>query len=344
MDYGTAYRWGAPREALEALLPAMRAALGWLRGPADRDGDGLIEYESSGPHSLRNQGWKDSDNGIQFPDGGLAGGAIAVVEAQAYAYRGRREFASVLRALGHAGEADEVDAEAEALREAIRERYWVPGDPGWYAIALDGDKRRVDAVASNMGHLLWCGVPTDAEARQIARHLLSPELASGWGLRTLSSAMSGYNPISYHVGSVWPHDTAIACEGLRAYGLVEESLALAEQLLAALRMFGLRLPELFGGHARGTDDAPIPYPTACRPQAWAAGVPLQLATMFLHIEPFLDERRIDLSPVLPPSIHALQIEGIAFPTGALGVRVERSGVTQVLSTPDGIAVEILPAG
>ena len=346
IDCGTARRWGASREALETLLPAMRAALGWLRGPGDADGDGLIEYESSGPHSLRNQGWKDSDNAVQFPDGSLAGGAIAVAEAQGYAYRGRRELAGVLRALGHDGEADEVDAEADGLRDLIRERFWIDGPedgPGWFALALDGDKRQVASVASNMGHLLWCGVPTDDEAVQVARHLLSPELASGWGLRTLSTAMGGYNPISYHVGSVWPHDTAIACEGLRRYGLVDEAHALAEQLLDALRMFGLRLPELFGGHARLNGDAPIPYPTACRPQAWAAGVPLQLATLFLHVEPALDERRIDLSPALPPSIRSLRLEGIAFPTGSLGVHVEAGGATQVLAAPDGIAVEILPA-
>ena len=150
------------------------------------------------------------------------------------------------------------------------------GAPRLYALALDGEKARVESIASNMGHLLWCGVPTIEEAEQVAQHLVGDGLASGWGLRTLSAEMAGYNPISYHVGSVWPHDTALACEGLRRYGLDQAAMRLVGDLIDALALFEDRLPELFGGHPRADSDFPVPYPTACRPQAWAAGVPLSL--------------------------------------------------------------------
>ncbi len=344
MAYGEAFRWGAPRSAMEALLPAARAALGWLRGPADLDGDGLIEYFGAGPRSLRNQGWKDSVNGVQFADGTLAEGPIAVVEAQGYAYRGRRELAGVLRAFGEDGEASELEAEAEVLRETIRERFWiagVDGRPGYFAMALDGDKRQVDAVSSNMAHLLWCSVPSPEEATQMVEHLVSPELASGWGLRTLSSAMAGYNPVSYHAGSVWPHDTAIACEGLRRCGFTTEALQLAGALLDALHLFDLRLPELYGGHTRTDNGAPIPYPTACRPQAWAAGVPLSLAMTFLGIVPRLEEGRIAINPALPEAIEVLTVRDIPFPTGRLSVKVEQGGATEILEAPGGLVIEVV---
>jgi len=229
---GEAMRWGAPREVLEALLPPARAALQWLRGPGDPDRDGLIEYASIGPRSLVNQGWKDSENAVQFADGRLATAPIAVVEVQGYAYRARRELAAVLDHLGFHAEAADLAAEAAQLRSVIRHRYWHPGSdgaPGYFAMALDGDKRQVDSITSNMAHLLWCGVPTQSEAEQVAAHLASPAMASGWGLRTLSDQMAGFNPISYHVGSVWPHDTVLACEGLRRYGLDDVAMRLAEQ-------------------------------------------------------------------------------------------------------------------
>jgi glycogen debranching enzyme len=345
--YGTAFRWGASRSAIEELLPAARAALGWMRGPGDPDGDGLLEYRATGGRSLSNQSWKDSENAVQFPDGCLADGPIAMVEVQGYAYRARRELAQVLRHLGEDREAAALDAEAEALRDLIRERYWCAGtdrEPGFFALALDGRKRRVTSVASNMGHLLWCDVPSDQEAAQVARHLAGPELASGWGLRTLSRRMAGFNPISYHVGSVWPHDTALACEGLHRFGLDEPALALASDLMEALALFDHRLPELFGGHDRERGDVPVPYPTACRPQAWAAGVPLQLATMFLGLEPHVPDGRLSLRPVLPESLNALEVRGIPFPGGPLSVRVERDVGTQVLEAPADLVVEFRAAG
>lgn len=343
--YGTAMRWGASTATLAELLPAARAALAWIRGPADADGDGLLEYHPTGTRSLSNQSWKDSVDAVQFADGRLAEGPIAMVEVQGYAYRARREFAAVLRHLGHDADADALDDEATALRALIRERFWCAapdGLPGFFAMALDGEKRRVDGVASNMGHLLWCDVPSDAEAVDVARHLTGPFLASGWGVRTLASDMAGFNPISYHVGSVWPHDTAIACEGLRRYGLDTEALALADDLIAAMTRFDHRLPELFGGHTREPGDTPTPYPTACRPQAWAAGVPLQLATMFLGLEPDVPRGGLRLSPRLPPSLHTLEVRDIAFPAGRLSVRVDRDGEVRILEAPDGMTIEVRP--
>ncbi|MDT7639607.1 MAG: hypothetical protein QOC83_3895 [Pseudonocardiales bacterium] len=339
---GEAMRWGAPREALEALLPAAREALQWLRGPGDPDRDGLIEYAAAGSRSLVNQGWKDSENAVQFADGRLATAPIAVVEVQGYAYRARRELAAVLAHLGFPAEADELAAEAEQLRGLIRDRYWRPGTdgaPGYFAMALDGAKRQVDSITSNMGHLLWCGVPTQCEAEQVAEHLGSPALASGWGLRTLSDQMAGFNPISYHVGSVWPHDTVIACEGLRRYGLDEVAMRLAGDLLDALAIFDDRLPELFGGHRREPGDFPVPYPTACRPQAWAAGVPLAIATMCLGLQPDVPAGTITVNPALPRGLRRIELHGIPLPGGELSLTFGADG-TRALATPEGLRLEL----
>ncbi len=337
---GEALRWGAAREALIELLPAARAALSWLRGPGDPDRDGLIEYAPTGPRSLVNQGWKDSENAVQFADGRLATPPIAIVEVQGYAYRARRELAAVLSHLGHRAEADDLIADAKELRELIRRRYWQPGadgTPGSFALALDHDKRQVDSITSNMAHLLWCDVPSPQEAEQVARQLASPAMSSGWGLRTLSAEMTGYNPISYHLGSVWPHDTLIACEGLRRYGLDDVAMGLVAELLDALAIFDDRLPELFGGHRREPGDFPVPYPTACRPQAWAAGVPLAIVALCLGLQPDVPARTLTLNPVLPKGLHRLEVHGIPFPGGELSVTHD-GDATLVIETPHGLRV------
>jgi glycogen debranching enzyme len=339
---GEALRWGAPREALTTLLPAARAALGWLRGPGDPDGDGLIEYAPTGPRSLANQGWKDSENAVQFADGQLARAPIAVVEVQGYAYRARRELAAVLAHLGHHAEANDLLADAAQLRELIRRQYWRPGAggaPGSFVLALDHDKRHVDSITSNMAHLLWCGVPSQQEAEQIATQLASPAMSSGWGLRTLSEDMAGYNPISYHVGSVWPHDTVIACEGLRRYGLDDQAMRLTSDLLDALAIFDDRLPELFGGHRREPHDFPVPYPTACRPQAWAAGVPLAIVALCLGLQPNVPAGTVSLNPTLPKGLHRIEVHGIPFPNGELSLVQDRNG-TKVIKTPHDLHVTL----
>ena len=340
--YGTALRWGVEPGVLRRLMPAAWRALEWIRGPGDPDGDGFLEYRPAGPRSLSNQSWKDSENAIQHPDGRLAVGPIATVEVQGYAYRARRELAEVLAAMGEDEEAADLVAEAEALRREIRARYWLPGDggrPGFFALALDGAKRPVDSVASNMGHLLWCGVPSDEEAAQVAEHLAGEGLASGWGLRTLSARMAGFNPISYHAGSVWPHDTAIACEGLRRYGLDEAATRLAADVIDAMPFFAGRLPELHGGHDRGPDDVPIPYPNACSPQAWAAAVPPSLVTVLLGLEPDVPRRRLSIDPVLTRNLRSLEVRNVRFPAGELSIDVDDRG-PRLLAVPPGMVIEL----
>ncbi|MBI2684284.1 MAG: amylo-alpha-1,6-glucosidase [Actinobacteria bacterium] len=340
--YGVAWRWGVGRDVIQELLPTARKAIQWLRRHGDPDGDGLIEYRASPGHQLGNQGWKDSENAIQFRDGSLANGPIAVVEAQGYAYRARKELAAIVAWLGFDAEASDLDHEADEVRRRIREAFWRPGGEGdadgYFALALDGDKRPVNAIASNMGHLLWCGVPTNEQAEAVARHLTSPALASGWGVRTLATDMDGYNPLSYHLGSVWPHDTAICVDGLRRYGLQREAALLMGALVAAMAPFDGQMPELFGGHAREDQRVPVPYPSACRPQAWAAGVPLAMVSTMLGIEPFVPGSRVLLNPVLPPSVRRLDVRGLSFPSGRLSVEVDHTSV-RVTEAPDGFSVE-----
>ncbi len=338
---GTAWRWGLDRATLDALLPSARRAAEWLRTWGDPDGDGFLEYAPTGERTLANQGWKDSANAIQHPDGSLAHGAIAVVEAQGYAYRGRRELAAILTWLGHDNEAADLNAEADELRRAICERFWSPGTattPGFFALALDGDKQQVASIASNMGHLLWCGVPTNEQAEQVAEHLAGPALSSGWGLRTLSDDMAGYNPISYHAGSVWPHDTAIAIDGLRRYGLEHAALSLTQDLIDACEIFELMLPELFGGHRRDRRSIPVPYAAACRPQAWAAGVPLCLIPVLLGLEPLIPDGTISLNPILPDAMDLISVRGLPFPSGPLSVAISRED-SRIIALPPGVRIE-----
>lgn len=339
---GMAWRWGASARDLTHLLPAARAALQWIQRQGQSDGDGFLRYHARSKRTLRNQGWKDSENAIQFGDGRLATGPLALVEVQGYQYRARRELAAILRSRGDSASAEQLDYEADLLRAAIRQRFWVAGQgdaPGYFAVALDGDGAQVDSVTSNMGHLLWCGVPSNDEAEQVAAHLAGDALSTGWGLRTLSREMGGFNPISYHVGSVWPHDTAIACDGLRRYGFDDEAMRLADGLLDALYAFEDRLPELYGGHQRHANDVPVPYPSACRPQAWAAGVPLSLVAMALGIEPSIPDGTITLQPILPRGVDSLRVEGIDFPHGRLSVEIG-NGETRLLEVPDGVTIEV----
>jgi glycogen debranching enzyme len=223
---------------------------------------------------------------------------------------------------------------AATLKAAFNERFWLP-ERGWYAFALDGDKNPVDACASNMGHCLWSGIVDADKASSVAEHLVSPEMFTGWGVRTLSSAMGAYDPVSYHNGSVWPHDNAFVVAGLMRYGFVGSAQLVAEALLEAAEHFGGRLPELFCGLDRVEFPEPVPYPTSCSPQAWASAAPVQLVRTLLRFEPDLTQRRLRVSPALPPSFAPLRVEGVS-----LGERRVSIEVTPSTTSVEGLSSEV----
>ena len=296
------WRWGMPDAEVEALLPNLEAALAWMRDFGDADGDGLLEYVDETGHGLANQGWKDSGDSVQWRDGTLAEGPIALCEVQAYAYEAAVHGADLLEAFGRDG--SEWRAWAARLREAFG-AFWIDDGRGGYpAIALDAAKQRVDTVTSNLGHLLGTGILTDAQSAAIAARLVSPELNSGFGLRTMSTDSAGYWPLSYHGGSVWTHDTAIAISGLARDGHRNEARELIEGLLAAASAFDYRLPELHSGDSSAELSRPVPYPAACRPQAWSAAsavsvlgsiLGLDVADGSLVIDPDPSFGRVDVS-------------------------------------------------
>jgi hypothetical protein len=270
-----AWRAGGAEAETRELLPQLRAALAWMRAAAGDDG--FLRYIDESGRGLSNQGWKDSDDSIQWHDGRLAEGPIALCEVQGYAYAAALAGAELLDGLSEPG-ADEWRSWAAALRERFHTAFWVSSPDGDYpAIALDAHGERVDSVASNMGHLLGTGILSPEQARLVAGRLLSPELNSGFGLRTMSTADAGYWPLSYHGGSVWAHDTAIAVLGLVREGFPDEARALAEGLIEAAVGFGFRMPELHGGDPRRGAESPVPYPAACRPQAWSAAAAVAIA-------------------------------------------------------------------
>lgn len=303
-------RWTGITEHIIGLMPAVDRAIEWIESLGDRDGDGFVEYLRSHPSGLENQGWKDSWDGIRHDDGSVAVAPIALCEVQGYVYAAYRSRAWLARALGEASAvADDFDERADAIQRRFDETFWLD-DVGWYAIGLDESKRPIRSLTSNIGHLLWCGIVPEARASAVAAHLMSPAMFSGWGLRTLASNSPGYNPLSYHCGSVWPHDSAIAVAGLSRYGFDDEAQALADALIEAAIASDGRLPELFGGFARDDIPSPVPYPTSCSPQAWASAAPLLLVRSLLGLEPDVPSGRLTIRPHIGPSVGLLRLTGI----------------------------------
>ncbi len=297
-----AWKWGLPDDEVRALLPHLEAALGWMRDDGDADGDGLLEYIDRSGHGLANQGWKDSGDSVQWRDGSLAEGPIALCEVQAYAYEAAKGGAALLEAFGRPG-ADEWRAWAARLRSAFNDKFWITdpercGDLGPYpAIALDAQKRPVDTVTSNLGHLLGTGLLDAEQSALVAARLGSPELDSGYGLRTMSTDSTGYWPLSYHGGSVWTHDTAIAVLGLARDGHDQIASSLARGLLRAAEGFDYRLPELHSGDPADEVTRPVPYPAACRPQAWSAASSVAVLTAALGLAPDAAAGTVASSPL-----------------------------------------------
>jgi glycogen debranching enzyme len=334
MLVGQLLRFGTPREALLNLMPAVEDAIAWCRRFGDRDGDGFVEYETRPEAFLWNQGWKDSFDGVTFADGTLADGPIALCEVQGYVYAAYLAAAELRERLGR-GDPAELRALAAALRRQFHDAFWMPAE-GTYAIALDGEKRQVDSVSSNPGHLLWSGILDPDQASSVACRLLRPDCFTGFGIRTLSSEMLAFNPLSYHNGTVWPHDNGLAIAGMLRYGLVREAQLVTEGLLGSAPFFTYRLPELFGGFSAAEYAFPVPYLTACSPQAWAAGTPLLLLRAFLGLEPNVPEGVVYVNPQLPGDL-SLEIRGVPIGGGRLSVRAVGADAF-VTEVPPGVEV------
>jgi glycogen debranching enzyme len=276
MVLASVYRVTGDLAFVRSLKENASRALEWLDTYGDRNGNGYLEYDPGGGRGLANHGWKDSFDSVQFRDGTLACPPVALCEVQGYAYAARTGMAEVFEALGDMRRASALRASATRLRERFERDFWLP-ERSYYALALDAEKRLVDAITSNPGHLLWSGMIDRHRARLVAQRLVSPELFSGWGVRTMASTERGYNPISYHNGSVWPHDTSLIVAGLARYGFVEEAARLTDGLLSSLDgSADYRLPEVFAGYGRDETPFPVAHPMASRPQAWAAGSTLLL--------------------------------------------------------------------
>ena len=333
MLLGELRRWGLEDEVVDRLLPHADRALAWIEEFGDRDGDGFVEYQRATEHGLANQGWKDSWDGIRYADGRVAEAPLALCEVQGYVY------AAYLARAHFAWEADDSATAhryrglAATLKERFNRDFWMP-DREHFAVALDRDKNPVDSLTSNIGHCLWTGIVDEDKAGAVARHLLSPEMFSGWGVRTMAASVRGFNPISYHCGSVWPHDNALTVAGLTRYGFVDEAHRITEAMFAVASSMGWRLPELFAGVDRGELGVPAAYPTSCVPQAWAAAAPLLMLRAMLRLDPWLPHGKVWMAPALPPSVRSLRISNIR-----LGAS------TATISVVDGtVSVEGLPPG
>lgn len=341
MVLGELHRWGNRRPEVDALLPAADRALAWIEEFGDRDGDGYVEYVRTSDRGLRNQGWKDSYDSTRFADGRLAEPPIALCEVQGYTYAALLARARFSLEHGDTEYARALQRRAADLKARFNRDFWLD-EHDWLAMGLDRDKRPLDALTSNMGHCLWTGILDDDKAAVVVKHLLSEEMFSGWGIRTLAASMTGYNPISYHNGSVWPHDTAICAAGMMRYGFVDEAHRVIEGLVRAAGFFGNRLPELFAGLPRAELGFPVSYPTSCSPQAWAAAAPLLCLRAMLRFDPDLRSSQLYLAPEVPEWIGRLTLRDVPLMGGHLSIEVDGDRC-RVLDRPDGLTIVSSPS-
>lgn len=332
---GAVSRWGFAKDTVAALLPNADRALAWIQDFGDKDGDGFVEYERLNNRGLIHQGWKDSWDGINFANGRLAEPPIALCEVQAYVYAAYLSRAWMAYDAGDTALAEDLADRAAQLKKRFNEEFWLP-DRGYYALALDRDKRPVDACASNMGQCLWHGIVDADKATLVVERLMSPQMFSGWGVRTLASDMGAYNPASYHNGSVWPHDNALIVAGLMRYGFVNEAQRISTALLEAADHSDGRLPELFCGFSRERVPEPVPYPTACSPQAWAATTPIHLVTSLMRYDAHVSRGGFWMDPALPPEYGDLHITNAPVGSGRMTIDITASEPL-VKGLPAGIA-------
>lgn len=332
-----AWRWGLDAGEVEELLPHAEAALSWLANHSDPDGDGFLQYAQPEGTGLANQGWRDSSDAIRWTDGRLARPPIALAEVQAYAFQAARAGADLLDGFARPG-ADRWREWASDLKRRFDRRFWIEVEGTTLpATALDGDGLAVDSATSALGHLLGTGLLDRGQAAAVAERLAQPDLDAGYGVRTLSADAVGYNPLGYHTGSIWPHDTAIAASGLQREGHPDAAWSLIDGLLDAARSFDYRLPELFAGHGRAAGP-PGPYPAACRPQAWAAAAACLAVQTLLGLEPDVPNRRLRVSP-LPRVTAPFAVRGLRLMGGSLSVGLSPDRSVHV-DAPAGLVVDV----
>ncbi|HEX2850527.1 MAG TPA: glycogen debranching N-terminal domain-containing protein [Acidimicrobiales bacterium] len=334
MLLGELRRWGLNEDIVSRLLPHADRALQWITDYGDRDGDGYVEYERLTPKGLANQGWKDSWDGIRYADGRVAHAPIALCEVQGYVYAAFVARAHFADEAGDQATSDHYRARARALKERFNRDFWLP-DREWFAVGLDGDKNPIDSLTSNIGHCLWTGIVDEDKAEAVTHRLLTEPMFGGWGVRTLAADTPGFNPVSYHCGSVWPHDNAICAAGLMRYGFADAANRVMSALLDVSTAFDGRLPELFAGVARSRLQTPAPYPTSCVPQAWAAASPLLFLRTMLRLDPWVPHGTVHVAPVLPDGVHRLRVEGIPLSGARVTIEVNGDEVT-VTGLPDGL--------
>jgi glycogen debranching enzyme len=323
---GAYYQRTADRPFLESIWPNVEAAQRWIDDFGDLDGDGLVEYARSTPRGLANQGWKDSHDGIFHADGSLADGPIALCEVQGYVYAARQSAAELARVLGQRERAELLERQARALQERFEGAFWCE-ELSTYALALDGDKRPCRVRTSNAGQCLFTGIAAPERARRVAQTLLGAGSFSGWGVRTADSSAALYNPMSYHNGSVWPHDNALIAWGLSRYGLQEDAVKITTGLFEASQFLDLhRLPELFCGFAWRAGEGPTLYPVACAPQAWSAAAVFLLVQSCLGLSVSTVHREVRFSyPLLPAFLRELQIHNLRVGSASVDLLLRRHG-------------------
>jgi len=324
--YAQYFRWTGDLDLAKELLPAAEAALEWIDRDGDLDGDGFVEYDARSPAGIRNQGWKDSGDSIVHADGTLAAPPIALAEVQGYVYMAKLRTADVFEALGQPDRADALRTEASELRVRFNRAFWLE-DERYFAAALDADKRPVATVMSNPGHGLYCDIVDAERAHDLARRLLAPDMFSGWGIRTMSKSAAAYNPMSYHNGSVWPHDNALIAAGLKRYGYVRATNRVATALFdAAIHADYMRLPELFCGFTRRSPNRPVSYPIACSPQAWAAGSPFLILQAMLGISARAHENLLTVNkPQLPVWLSTVELRNLRVGDSRITLLFRRDG-------------------
>ena len=344
---GEYYAWTADLQLLRELEPNLRAALHWIDSAADIGGDGYLQYEARSAAGLVNQGWKDSPDGIINADGTLAKPPIALVEVQGYVYAAKKKLASVFAALGDEKLAERLRREAAQLKRRFNRDFWLE-DSSFLALALDGDNQQVAAITSNPGQALWTGIVQRRLASAVADVLMRNDMFSGWGIRTLSAASNRFNPLGYHLGTVWPHDNSIIAMGFRKYGFADELNEVATALFDAARSFThYRLPELYAGSARSIQYTPVPYPVACRPQAWAAGsFPLILQAILGLTANAPEGELLIVRPRLPYWLDSVQVRNLRVGQGSADLLFSRRGARtrlEVLAVRGRLRVSVVPA-